>query len=276
MFADDTNISVNAKNIIDLEPLLNDELAHIHDWLLCNKLSLNVAKTEFMIIGSRQRFTAHNDQPIKVMINDNEIRKVEFATSLGVTIDKNLNWSVHVENLIKKVSSAVGALKRVRPFITTTTAIQIYKTLILPHFDYCCTVWGSLSQQLSDQLQKLQNRAARVITKSSYESRSIELLNDLGWDKLMNRRCKRKATLMFKTMNKLVPKYIQNLFTQKSNPKYHLRNQEYMLSLPKPRTEYLKNSFSYSGAKLWNGLSSTAKEAKTLAQFRKVIQNEIT
>ena len=196
--------------------------------------------------------------------------------SLGVTIVKNLNWSTHVKSIVKKVSSCIGALKRIRPFIPTEIAIQIYKMLILPHFDYCCTVWGSLSQHLSDQLQKLQNRAARVITMSSYEVRSNDILNDLGWDRLVNRRKKRKAILMFKTMNKLVPSYIQSLFQKRSNSAYNIRNQENKLSLPRPRTEYLKNSFSYSGAMLWNCLSSGARDAKSVPQFLKFINNEFT
>ena len=74
-----------------------------------------------------------------------------------------------------KVSS-IGALKRIRPFVSMHTAVEIYKGLIEPHFDYCSAVWDGLSQQLSDKLQKLQNRAARVITKSSYDASSRQLL----------------------------------------------------------------------------------------------------
>ena len=78
-----------------------------------------------------------------------------------------------------KVSSGVGALKRVRPFVSMHTAIKIYKGLIEPHFDYCSAVWDGLTQQLSE---KLQNRAIRVITKSSYDTSSRFLLTSLGWD----------------------------------------------------------------------------------------------
>ena len=52
------------------------------------------------------------------------------------------------------VSSAIGALKRVRPFISKETAIQIYNALIMPHFDYCSPVWDCLIGYLSDKLQK--------------------------------------------------------------------------------------------------------------------------
>ena len=99
-----------------------------------------------MVMGSRQKFTAHGDYPLKIMINNNEIEKVEHAKSLGVAIDKNLSWSIHVNNIIKKVASCVVALRGVRTFISIDTAILIYKSLILPHFDYCSTVWSGLGQ----------------------------------------------------------------------------------------------------------------------------------
>ena len=101
------------------------------------------------------------------------------------------------------VASSIGALKRFRPFISMHTAIKIYIGLIEPHFDYCSVVWDGLSQQLSEKLQKLQNRAARVITKSSYNRNSVYLLNSLSWDNLSVRRTKQKANLMYKSRPKL-------------------------------------------------------------------------
>ena len=103
--------------------------------------------------------------------------------------------------IAKKLSSGIGALKRVRSFVSVHTAIKIYKGLIEPHFDYCSAVWDGLTQQLSEKLQKLQNRAIRVITKSSYDTSSRFLLNSLGWDNLSVRRAKQKANLMYKCIN---------------------------------------------------------------------------
>ena len=85
------------------------------------------------------------------------------------------------------------------------TAVKIYKGLIEPHFDYCSAVWDDLIQQLSEKLQKLQNRAIRAITKSSYDNSSKILLNSLGWDNLSTRRAKQKANLMCKCINNLPP-----------------------------------------------------------------------
>ena len=132
-------------------------------WLKANKLSLNVAKTEFMVIRSRQKLQSINDYTMNIHIDGALINQSNQSKSLGLIIDENLSWKATIHEISKKVSSGIGALRRVRPFVSMHTAIKIYKGLIEPHFDYCSAVWDALSEQLSEKLQKLQNRAIRVI-----------------------------------------------------------------------------------------------------------------
>ena len=79
------------------------------------------------------------------------IRRVDYTKSLGLTIDDRLSWSNHVDEICRKVSSAIGAVK----YGSGDTALQIYNALILPHFDYCSPVSECLIGQSSDKLQKL-------------------------------------------------------------------------------------------------------------------------
>ena len=136
MFADDTTITLSAKTVADLKLAVTSELNNLTCWLRANKLSLNVTKTELMVIGSRQRLNAQCEE-IDISIDDRTIKRVDHTESLGLTIDAQLSWSKHVDEISKKVSSAIGALKRVRLFIPTDVAVQIYNALILTHFDYC-------------------------------------------------------------------------------------------------------------------------------------------
>ncbi len=200
-----------------------------------------------MIIGSRQRLLVHNDH-ISIEIDGKAIERVYETKSLGLQIDEHLTWARHVENVSKKIASAIGALKRVRQFIDTDTALKIYIALIQPYFDYCSAVWDGLNITLNDKLQKLQNRAARIITKSRYDTSSSELFGKLGWDtselfgklgwdNLLIRRKKHKAILMFKTVNDLTPHYLRELFQSRSTG-YNLRNSENTLFVPKPRTAF--------------------------------------
>ena len=144
MFAEDTNITFAASTLIDLEKGLNTEFRSLNQWLISNKLlSLNVAKTEYMVIGSNQGLHSFSDEQINTEIDAKLITKVKEAKSLGVIIDEHLSWSNHIDALSKKISSArTGALKRIRPLTSEHTALQIYQAFILPHFDYCSSVWG--------------------------------------------------------------------------------------------------------------------------------------
>ena len=126
---------------------------------------------------------------------------------------------------------------------------------------------------LGDKLQKLQNRAARVITELPFDTNSNHLLSTLNWERLSIRQKKRKALMMYKTKNGHAPDYLQRLFTHYPS-KYNLRNSEGKLALPKPSTNYLKRSFSYSGATLWNILPSSLKYVGSVDQFKPNLKKE--
>ena len=232
MYADDTNVTFSAATIPDLESQINSDLKYIDCGLKANKLSLNVAKTEFMVISSRQKLQSLNDYTMNIHIDSVPINQSNQSKSLRLIIDENLLWKAHIHEISRKVSSGIGALKRVRPFVSMHTAIKIYKGLIEPHFDYCSAVWDGLTQQLSEKLH-----AIRAITKSSYDTSSIFLLNSLGWVNLSVRRAKQNANLiLYKCINNLAPAYLCNLFAPRT-PNYYFRNTKKKLMLPKPRTD---------------------------------------
>ena len=226
VYADDTNITVAAGSLTELENKINLDLENLNRWLVANRLSLSVAKTEFMVIGSHQRVRASGNEEINVEISGKSITRVRKVKSLGLLIDEHLTWKDHVDETVKKISKAIGALKRVRPFISVKTALQIYHALIRPYFDqYCSSDWGECSVTLCDKLQKLQNRAARVITRSGYDVSAKHLLISLRQDNLTKRRKKLKAALILKILNGLAPDYLQDLFSIRTT-KYNVRNLE--------------------------------------------------
>ena len=141
---------------------------YLNSWLEVNKLSLKIAKTEFMVIGSRQRLATHANLDLDVFVYNKRITSLSSSESLGLTVDENLTWSKHIDNISKKV-----ALKRMRCFISRETAIKVYQGLIEPYLTYCPSVWDGMGIELCEKLQKLQNRAARAIICSSYDIQSI-------------------------------------------------------------------------------------------------------
>jgi hypothetical protein len=102
MYADDTNLSFASDSI--------DVIAY--------KLTLNKSKSEFMLIGSRQRLRTFEKSP-SLVINGASLKRVSNCKSLGVTIDENLSWSEHIDRLCKKIASGIGAIKRTRTLFPT-------------------------------------------------------------------------------------------------------------------------------------------------------------
>ena len=71
---------------------------------------MNTAKTEFMLIGSRQKLSTLSSQP-ELSIDNVPIAKVTSVKSLGIFIDENLRWQTHIDKLSKKIASGIGAIK---------------------------------------------------------------------------------------------------------------------------------------------------------------------
>ena len=183
------------------------------------------------------------------------VKKVKSTKALGVQLDENLNWLKHIDYIGSKVSSGIGAIKKFGEFVDQGTLVKVYiNALIQPYFDYCSEVWDCLNEGLSDHLQKLQNRAARLIMNLKNEhGQSVIARKLFGWITLKERRTQMKAKLMYKIINGLAPQRLCEIFNKINEiHNYNLRGFLTRLYIPKPKTEFLKDSFGYSGAKLWN------------------------
>ena len=134
MYADGTHLTYAGDNADDIQLHLNQDLENVPNWLIANKLTLNMTKTEFMLLGSRQRLITLTESPT-LAINDFQVSQVTTAKSLGVTIDDKLDWSGHIEKVTKKVASGTGTIKRIRQLVPQATLQLIYQALIQPHFD---------------------------------------------------------------------------------------------------------------------------------------------
>ena len=271
LFADDTNLTASGGTIEELESVMNSDLKLVKEWLLANKLNLNVAKTEFILIGSHYNLRNLHAQP-EINIGQNHIKQVTHSKVLGVEIDQFLSWHEHTDKIAKKVTSGLGAIKRIREFVDKKTLINVHNALVQPHFDYCSVVWDTLGESLSKRLQKLQNRSARLIMSMNNDTPHEVALNALGWKPLLVQRKEAKSKQMFKLLNGMAPSCLSDIFTKKQDvTKYSLRGLSTSLQLPLPKTENGKRSFSYDGPKVWNSLPEHIQKAKSLNEFKSKI-----
>ena len=151
----------------------------------------------------------------------------------------------------------------------------MYRSIIEPHFRFCCLVWGVCSGTALNKLQKLQNRAARIATNSPYNAPSQPLLEKLGWQTIRELIDIETAMMVYRSINNKAPNYLTSFFERLSqNTIRELRNTKTDLKLPLLKISSGQKCFSYRGARLWNKLSADAKNVQTQILFKKCIQNQ--
>ena len=227
---------------------INDDLYKLQTWLEGNKLSLNVGKTRAMLISTKQKCKALQNQghDFRVTIKDTELDTVVNTRYLGVIIDSSLDWKDHIKIISPKVSRAIGILKHARNFILQGTMKTLYTGIVEPHFRCCCSAWGCCGKIDLNQLQKLQNRAARIVTNSHYDAPRKPLFHKIGWKSIEELLADETKLMVFKSLNDLGPKYMYNMFTKNSHfTKRNLRHSTTYLRLPLRKSTVGQKSFLY-------------------------------
>ncbi len=125
---------------------------------------------------------------IHVHIDNEPLNQVTVAKYLGMFIDSNLKWDDHINNLVPKISAKIEILRSLGKIVPINTLKQLYTAIIQPHFDYGDMVYDSASGTNKTWLQKLQSRAARLITGSDDRTSRVSMFKELGWLSLQYRR----------------------------------------------------------------------------------------
>ena len=179
MYADDRSLSMRIKCLANLTEAVNRDLHNLDNWLIGNRLSLNVIKNNCMLLANYQCHKSLTGQ-FKLQIRDTELKVVKNMKYLGIYVDQNLNWKMHINEVSKKVSRALRMLKHRRKRISSRSFKTLYTSIVEPNLRYCCSVWGCCSKTEISRLQKLQNIAVRIISGSSYDAPSKPLFESLG------------------------------------------------------------------------------------------------
>ena len=133
----------------------------LHQWLCVNRLALDISKTNFVI------FHPYN-KPLKelitIKINKKAITVEKYVKYLGVLIDSSLSWKTHNDNLVKKISRAIGIMYKIRYYVNHTILKNLYYSLIYPYLLYAIQVWGSAFAGHTQKIIILQKKVVRLIT----------------------------------------------------------------------------------------------------------------
>ena len=199
LYADDTVVYVHAVSIDAAHNMIACDIKQLENWCNRNRLTVNTTKTKVMLFGSRKFITQNHKPPIH--INNILLSYVEDYTYLGITLDQNLNFRKHTQNVYKVAAHKVYISSKIRTYLTTKAALTIYKSKILPFIDYGDILYDSTYHKELGKLRKLQFRAARIcLNVHSRTSREvltqISVLPDLSVRRKVHLR-----NFMFKRKN---------------------------------------------------------------------------
>ena len=174
IFADDTMIGVSDKSITKIQQLLQNAVNEAIKWFGQNKLTLNMNKCNVLIISNKNIVDS-----IDIFINGVKLLFVKSAKYLGVEIDSKL--------------------RRLKQILPTDDINCVYYGIFQSIIDYCITVWGSAAQKYLCKIQKLQNRAARLLAQNfDWNIRGIDIVRGLGWQNVKERYCFLSCCLTYK------------------------------------------------------------------------------
>ena len=156
LFADDTSAFTSHKDLSILNNIMNN--GKLNTRFKSNKLSLHLKKTNYMLLGTSNKTNQCKDK-FKLSVDDTEVKEVSTFKFLGITVDQNLTWKNHVDDLAKKCSRSIGILHKVKQFLPESTLLSLYYTLFLSHINYGITAWSSANSVDKDRLHVLQKHA---------------------------------------------------------------------------------------------------------------------
>ena len=217
VYADDTSLTYSDVKLDNVTQEINANLEELKEWLQGNKLSLNIDKTTSMIIGTKRKLTDENGENLlpNFTLDGETIQHKNATKYLGVQIDNQLKWKDHISKVSSKVVRAIGYIKYARKFLPRETLRMLYLGLVEPHFRYCCAVWGSCGTVLRQEIEKLQNRAVRIITFSPYNAQASPLLKHLKLPSIQD-MIQQETVGIYKAINNQAPEYLSVLFNRVS------------------------------------------------------------
>ena len=275
LFADDTAIYCSANSVSDASNILQKDVNNVIKWFHDNMLTVNIDKSCTLAIGTTRRLAAQNND-LNITIDNTSLQHVSNMKYLGVTIDRTLSWDDHIScisSVCKKVSPKIELLRKIKYKLPKDQLCTIYNSIIQPNFDYCISVWGNTSSKNIKLLQKLQNRAARIITGNyDWNQSATELVNNLGWQTMEKRKHYFTSLLMYKISNKLAPDYLLESFKTLSSVYSTRKADGVNLSIPKPNLEIFKQSLSYNGAQIWNQLPTELQKSTSVQNFKTIFK----
>ena len=255
---------------LDRTRILNSDMTKISTWAQKWKVNFNCQKTKLFNVCKRNVILDNQ------LIFDNSILQPSFSHKhLGLTLQGNCKWDSHVSSLVTKCRPLVSCLKSIKYRFNRKSLEIMYKSFILPHFDYADVIWDNLTQIQIDDLEQRQLEALRTIIGTVRGTSHEIIYKESGFIPLKVRRERHKLILFFKFANGLLPEHLACKFPELVSDLNPYSRRRPLLRQPQTWTyEYYHQSYFPTATALWNLLPENVKSMTSISSFKRYLSNE--
>ena len=261
---DDTTIYTVKENKECVINTLKAPSLPLFTWFNNNFMKANSDKSHILLSCS---------EPSTALIDGSSIESNTKEILLGITIDRDLKFDEHVNNLCKKACQKLNALVRLAPFMNVDKKRMIMKAFIESQFGYCPLVWMFHSRSLNNKINRIHERALRITynDKSSSFQKLFEKDNPVI---IHNRNIKILATETYKFLQGLSPPLMNEIFVERNN-NYSLRGNNLLTRRRVNSVRYGTETVSFLAPKIWDILPKDIKDSESLDIFKRKIKKWI-
>merc|ERR1739840_50068 len=276
LYADDSALLVSGSDPNIIAETLSNELKSCRQWLIDNKLSLHLGKTEAILFGSKRKLRKVTTFAVKC---DNEIiQNVHSVKYLGIQLDEDLAGESIVKETIKKANSRLRFLYRCKDLLNFEARKTMCSALIQCHFDYSCSSWfPGINMTLTKKLQIIQNKMIRfILNLKSRDSIRNKELSKSGFLNVPDRVKQLMMNHVFKIRNYNCPPYMLSHFSRLDEDINRMTTRASATDFFLPRVcEQGTSTFFFSAIKEWNALPRIVKNATCETSFKKKLKENL-
>jgi hypothetical protein len=253
IYADDTQCYTILKSRTELTDVANKIEAcydDIQQWMNANRLKLNAEKSEFIIFRNRADFDMHD---FTLHCGDSRLSPCDTVRNLGVTLHWSGSMESHVNNVARTSRFHLRKISKIRKLLTEDACRSLVQATVTSRIDYANSLLFGSPKYIIARLQKVQNAAARVVSRAAFREHISPILNDLHWLPVCQRINYKIILLTYKTVHGCGPSYLRECVTAQTE---RLRRTQHQNKLVVPRTLSLRGrrTFTYAAPVLWNAL----------------------
>ena len=260
VYADDSTMSATGSSVAEISEILTENCRKVSDWMIRNRFKLNADKTHLLTVGTAERLRITDTLNVHMDGVRLEESQDRCEVLLGIEIDTNLKWKSQVRKLVEKLKTRLVALNKLKFIVPYHTRKTITTGIFNSVLVYCLPLFGGCNKTDLEDLQVVQNKAARIVTHKPPHTSRKELYDQLGWMTVTQLVVYHTLIMVFKIRQTREPEYLARYLTNDIRTGNILE--------PNLKLGLAQKSFCFRGATDWNSLPFSIRNSAKIGEFK--------